>query len=100
MSPFTTIINLAYFIGGIQNYVTVFGGWIFDSNVPLALPLTCDNLEYYWTYDDVTKISNGYKGLLKSVGFFPTEKIYFFKSKDTGIMFDAKNITNKDESMY
>ena len=38
--PFTTQIQLTYSIGGIKNHVKVVGRFIFDSNIPFALPLT------------------------------------------------------------
>ena len=46
ISPLTKLIQLTYFLGGIQHCVTVFGKWIFDSNIPFSLPINCDDMEY------------------------------------------------------
>ena len=51
----TNIIQLTDLLGGIQHCVTVIGKWIFDSNIPFALPLTCDNLEHCLTNDNEKK---------------------------------------------
>ena len=44
LSPFPTLIQFTYLLGGIQNYVIYVGKWIFDINITFALPLTYDYL--------------------------------------------------------
>ena len=51
ISPYPTLIQLKYFLGGIYNFVTVFGKWIFDSNFPSSLPLTKESMDYYFMND-------------------------------------------------
>ena len=46
ISPFTILIKLIDFIGGIHHFVTVFGKCIFESDFHFSLPLTQDDLEY------------------------------------------------------
>ena len=45
ISPYQTLIQLKFFIGGIHHCVTVVGKWIFDSDFTFALPLTKGNLD-------------------------------------------------------
>ena len=47
ISPYPTLVQLKYFLGGIQHCVTIVGKWIFDSNFTFALPLTQDELDYF-----------------------------------------------------
>ena len=52
ISMFPILIQLKYFLGGIQHFVTVVGMWIFDSNITFPIPLTCDKMDYCCTNDD------------------------------------------------
>ena len=45
ISTFPTLLQLAGFFGGIQHCVTIVGKFIFDRNIPFALPFTHDNLD-------------------------------------------------------
>ena len=45
------------------------------------LPLTCDNLDECCTNHDELKVSNGYKGILKSIRLFTTNKNKYFVKK-------------------
>ena len=40
ISPFPSLMQWSDFICGIQNCVTFFSMWIYESNIMLALPLT------------------------------------------------------------
>ena len=62
---YPTLIKLKYFIGGIHHCGPVVGKWVFDSNFPLVLHLTKDNLDYFCINNNGTKGINGYKGVLK-----------------------------------
>ena len=55
ISPFPTLIQLIYFLGGIQHCVTVAGKWIFERNIYFLFPLKHDNLDYYCNSYDETK---------------------------------------------
>ena len=81
ISPFPTLIQFKYLIGGIQHCVTVVSKWVFDSNFPFALPLTCVDMDYCFTNDNETKVINGYKVLLKAIRFFTTYKYTSFIQK-------------------
>ena len=59
--------------GRIRHCVTVVGKWIFDSDLPFALPLTKDKLDYCCINDNKTKGMNGYKGILKAIRVFTKE---------------------------
>ena len=59
MSPFPTLIQLTDFPGSIQNFLTVVCNFIFGININLAIPLTCDDLDYFFTNDGETKVING-----------------------------------------
>ena len=65
------LLQLKNVIDGINHYVTVVGKCIFDSNFPFVLPDTKDNLDYCLINENVTKVMNGYKGLLKAIRFTP-----------------------------
>ena len=52
MSTYITLIQLKYYLGGINHCVTGFGKWIFDSNFLFALPLTKNNLDYCFINDN------------------------------------------------
>ena len=54
-----------------------FGKWIFDSNINFLLILSREDQDYCCTNDNQTELFNGYEGVLKSTGFFPTEKKCF-----------------------
>ena len=75
ISPFITLIQLKYFLRGIQHCLTVVSKWIFDSNVPFALPLTRDNLDYFCTNNNKTKVMNDYKEVLKPTKISQQRKI-------------------------
>ena len=45
ISPFTTLVMLKYFLGGIQHCITVVGKWVFDIDFTFALPITRENLD-------------------------------------------------------
>ena len=55
ISPFTILIKLNDFLGGIQHSVTVLGKWILDSNFLFSLPFTRGNMDYCCTNDNETK---------------------------------------------
>ena len=85
ISPFSKLIPLTDFIGGIQNCVTVVGKWVFDRNIPFAIPLACDNMDKYCTNYYERRVNNGYKGVLKAIGFLPRDKISaMFRGKKDG----------------
>ena len=73
ISPYSKLIQLKYFLGGISHCVTVVGKWIFDSNIPFELPLTKDNLDYCWINYNETKGKISNKGLLKAIRFTPKD---------------------------
>ena len=58
--PFPTWIQLKDSLCGIQPCVTVIGNGISDSNITFAPHLNCDELDYYCTNDNETKIPNGH----------------------------------------
>ena len=66
ISLFLTLIHLKEFLGGIQHCVTVVGKYIFDSNIPSVLPLTCDQRNYCCNSGNETKVMNFYKGVLNT----------------------------------
>ena len=66
---FTTLIQLKYFLGGIQHYVTVVGKCTFDNNFPVEHPLNRDKVDYCCANDNKTRGTNGYKGALNSIRF-------------------------------
>ena len=70
ISPYPTLIQLKYYIDGVHHCATVFGKSIFGSNFPFALPLAKDSLGYCCINVNETKKMDGYKGVLKSIGFF------------------------------
>ena len=74
---FTKLIQLTEFLDGIQQFVTVVGGWIIDISIPFALPLTCEKLDYYFI-GYYKKAMNGYKRLLEAIMFSP----FFFRNKN------------------
>ena len=45
ISLFPTLIWLNDFLGSIQNYIAVFGKWIFDSNITFTFPFTHYDLD-------------------------------------------------------
>ena len=51
---FPKVIQLKYFLGGVQHFVTVVGKWIFDGNISFVFPLTCEDLDYCCTNAPVT----------------------------------------------
>ena len=69
------------FLGGIQNFVTVFGKWIFNINISFALSLTCKNLDCCRANDDESKVRNGYTVVLKYMELFITDKNKSFDQK-------------------
>ena len=73
ISPYPTFIQLKYFLGGIHHCVAVVGKCIFDNNFHFALPLTKENLDDCLINDNEKKGMNGYKGVLKEIGFFTKE---------------------------
>ena len=79
--PFATLIWFKYSLDGIQHYVAVVDKWVFYINIPLALPLTRDGMDYCCTNNNKTKSMNGYKGLFKAIGSFSTEKNACFVQK-------------------
>ena len=79
ISIFPALIQLTEFLCGLQLCVISVGKWLFDSNVPFLLPLTYDELDYYCTNDEETKLLNGYKLLFKSIRFFPTDNMSIFQ---------------------
>ena len=52
ISPYTTLNQLTEFLGDVQHCVTVVGKYIFDIDIPLALPINNENLGYCCTTDD------------------------------------------------
>ena len=48
---FPTLIQLKEFLGGIQDFVTVVGKWVFDSGITFAFTLTIEELYYCSTND-------------------------------------------------
>ena len=79
ISLFPTLIKLTYFLGWIQHFVTVIGKWVFESNIPFALHINCGYLDYCFTYDDLKKVNNGYKGVLKYFFFIEKNMCLFQK---------------------
>ena len=53
--PYTTLIQLKYFLGGIHHCVTVVSKLVFDSNFPFVIPLTQDDLDYGFINDNEKK---------------------------------------------
>ena len=78
---FPTLFNLTYFLGGIQNCVSVVGNCILNSNIPFEIPVTHDDMKYFYTNDDETKVINCYKSVFKNIGFLKIEK-KLFRSKN------------------
>ena len=90
--PFPKIIQLTYFVGGIQHCVTFVGDCIFDSHVSSTLPLTCGNLEYCFTNNDETKVMNGYKEFLNPLHFLNIERsLSCLEVKDRNIVWFYKD---------
>ena len=58
ISPYPTLIQMKYFLGGIHHCVPVVGKWIFDGNFPFAIPLDKDHLKYFYINDNETKLMN------------------------------------------
>ena len=56
-------------LGGVHHCVTVVGKCIFDSNFTFALLITKDSFYYCCTNDNVEKVINGYKRILKIIRF-------------------------------
>ena len=77
---FPTLFNLTYFLGGIQHCVSVVGKFILNSNILFLIPVTHDNMDYFYTNDDETKVINCYKSVLKNIGVLKIEE-YFFVQK-------------------
>ena len=48
ISTYLTLIQLKYSLGGNHHFVTVVGKWIFDINFTFSIPLTKENLEYFF----------------------------------------------------
>ena len=47
-------------------------------------------MDYYFTNDGETKVTNGYKGVFHEIRFFPTDEIsVLFISKKAEIIFDV-----------
>ena len=65
ISPYTALIQLKYFLGGIRHCVTVVCKLVFDNNYPSSISPTKDNLDYCCINDNETKVMNVLKGLLK-----------------------------------
>ena len=70
ISPYPTLIQLEYFLGGIHHCVTVVGECIFESNIPFALPLKKYNVGYCCVDDHKTKGINDQNIFLKAIRFF------------------------------
>ena len=52
-SPYPTVIQLKYYLDGIQHCTTIVDKWIFDRIFPFAPPLTKEILDYCCnTYDE------------------------------------------------
>ena len=62
--PFTTLIQLKDFLGRIHHCAAVVGKWTFDSNLPLPLPTTQENLGYCCINYNEAKLMNIYKWIL------------------------------------
>ena len=67
ISIYPILMQLKDYFDGIQHCVIVVGKGIFDSNFSFELPLTKDNSVYYCIYDDLKRVNNYYKGLLKAI---------------------------------
>ena len=88
------MIHLVNFLDGIQYCVTVVGKLVFDSNIPVVLPLTREKIDYCCTNGDKTKGKNSYKGVLNFV--FRQRKIsVILRSKNTRILFYVIDIIYK-----
>ena len=58
-------------------------------------------MDYCCTNYDVTKVINVYKGIFKEIGFLPQIKmIDLLRIKQTEIMFDVKNMTQKEKDVF
>ena len=53
--------------------ITVFGKWIFDSNLKVALPLTHDSLNYIFRGNDTDE--NKFIGILHAIRAVPNEVV-------------------------
>ena len=61
----------------------------FDSDIPLAILFTRENLDYCCKNDYKTKVTNCFKGVLKDMFFFQQiKKHVLFRSKNPEILPD------------
>ena len=74
VSPLPTLLRLRDMLDGISHCVTTVGNYVFDSNVPFALPLTLDTLNECCTDPHLPKGCNGYNGVYEAIRFEPTKK--------------------------
>ena len=74
VSPFPSLLRLRDKLDGLSHCVTTVGNYIFDSNVPFALPLDLDALNECCTDKDLPKGCNGYNGVYEAIRFRPTQK--------------------------
>ena len=77
ISPYPTLIQLKYFLGGIHHCVTVVGKWVFYSNFTFVLSITKDNFHYCCINDNYIKVMNVFKGVLKAMRFLTAKWVLF-----------------------
>ena len=71
----------------------VVGKWIFDSNIMFELPLTCDDMNYYYTSNNDKTGTNKYKKIEINLPLFNRENSFFVPNwKNTEITFDVIKI--------
>ena len=70
-STYTTVCLLLDTWHRTDNCITVFGKWIFDSNLKVALPLIQDSLNYICRGNETD--GNKFIGVLHVIISFPTE---------------------------
>ena len=93
ISPFTTLTQIKYFLGGIQHCVTVVRRCVFESNFPFALTITRDNLDYCFNNDNEKIEWMVTKEYWNPLGFSQQRKIKVsFRRKNSFIIVDNINM--------
>ena len=80
-------LNLFFLSKGLfaQHCATVLGKWIFDRKNLFLLPITHDNIYSFWTNDNDTTVSCGYKGVMIFIMCSPEEKNKCFVQKKVNL---------------
>ena len=81
MSLLPALLRLRDMLEEIPHCVTTVGNYVFDKNVPFALPLTLDTLNESCTDAHLPRGCNGYNDVYEAIRFESTKKNHCVPNK-------------------